>query len=1385
MIKQYNQYIYKDGQWLLVGVSDQNNFITYVLQKDGDTITLKGDDNSTSDVVIKEFSDEAKAKLENIAAGAQVNVLEGVKVNGTKLTIDGEKLVDISVPTKLSQLTNDADYVTDANYVHTDNNYTTAEKNKLAGIAASADVNTIEQIKVNNSALTPDGNKIVNITVPTKLTDLTNDNNFVTDANYVHTDNNYTTAEKNKLAGLSNYDDTEIKQQIAQAGKIDTIKVNGTAQPVVDKTVSLTIPTVPTNISAFTNDKNYQTEDEVTSLIADAVGEIQTLEYNVVGSLPTTGETGVIYLVSNGGTNPNIYDEYIYINGNFEKIGTTEIDLSGYLTKTEAGETYARKAEVAQSDWEQNDETAADYIKNRPFYEENRGIKTYLTTTSEATAGQTVGERSIFYLDDYLGEGVSIPQIGSELTVDYNGTTYTLIAEDVGNAIPQYSNMGIMLGNPSLGTGLFTSETKEDNGLPFLFMGIQAGNSIQTVMVAKEQVISSFSISGEDIFLKQIDKKFVPFDLPLEAGSQMGSVRHTSSTPENENYTIGALSFALGMSSKAPGMMATTFGAYTEANDIGAFATGRDTFANGGGSHTEGTYTFADGNNSHAEGSWSVAADGAAHAEGSSTAAIGQGAHAEGYAGETGYISPFRDISSSDYLYIPMPYISEHGSWSPHTFTQLALEVAPPKGVLAGTAWFDANDPTGYVRLVTIPCNESKFKGKTLYVTCSIGPSSSSADTQTYTPKYCVGICNEDGTSSTQLFETTEFGTLQSFQMPSSISDGQYYFYIDIYGDTNGELTERVGLKVYDFYIGGENALPASKEAWIDVDYLDKWSGYRTALVKHYVVGNHAIGDATHVEGKSTISVSDNQHVQGKYNEIDWNNKYAHIVGNGTGPNDRSNAHTVDWDGNAYYAGKVTVGTDPVDAMDVVTKQYLENNSSSYEELSIDFTNGEEYHGSGNSDVAYHTMDSAIFNNILEQLNITTGVAKEGIVLVKPITHNEEHAFCDYEIPPILATYKYYYSGVNQTGWWLDIEGNIEGMGHDPGETVTRAICISGGENLYDNSIWFRADWVLYDNVFAQLNYKPLKTYGSYKVVEEWTPGEQYYYSTLVSKDGMTYKALDDFTEEYNLQDGDYQMSPVRGSIAEVTPTEGMQIRGEGVIRPDCSFFESISNADLFNYITASGFTIPASEAIEDDIEMGVDLTTLPYNFHKIFDSSMGRVVHMISSSEDDLQDIILCIPNEYITESGKISVSIFLNEGVLASYVFYMIVMGNIVLDENGQFVSGGRMTTGNVQRMYNISFKTNDFVVDTITSVSDHFSDTFKVLKAVQNPKWELLHTHFIDGQFNDDEIIKYYDNILNKEDNEYETARTNVKPGSIIFNTKGGYKNVHFSIYLGGIG
>ena len=76
--------------------------------------------------------------------------------------------------------------------------------------------------------------------------------------------------------------------------------------------------------------------------------------------------------------------------------------------------------------------------------------------------------------------------------------------------------------------------------------------------------------------------------------------------------------------------------------------------------------------------------------------------------------------------------------------------------------------------------------------------------------------------------------------------------------------------------------------------------------------GSHAEGVSTtanskysHAEGWATKSSSECQHVQGKWNIEDTANTYAHIVGNGASNTKRSNAHTLDWSGNAWFAGTV------------------------------------------------------------------------------------------------------------------------------------------------------------------------------------------------------------------------------------------------------------------------------------------------------------------------------------------------------------------------------------------------------------------------------------------------------------------------------------------------
>lgn len=94
-----------------------------------------------------------------------------------------------------------------------------------------------------------------------------------------------------------------------------------------------------------------------------------------------------------------------------------------------------------------------------------------------------------------------------------------------------------------------------------------------------------------------------------------------------------------------------------------------------------------------------------------------------------------------------------------------------------------------------------------------------------------------------------------------------------------------------------------------------------------------AKGPYSHAEGQYTYAASGSQHVQGKFNKWDTEGKYAHIVGNGTSnaTASLSNAHTLDWEGNAWYAGKVSGGTienpAPVENdNDYVTKKYFNEN---------------------------------------------------------------------------------------------------------------------------------------------------------------------------------------------------------------------------------------------------------------------------------------------------------------------------------------------------------------------------------------------------------------------------------------------------------------------------
>lgn len=153
---------------------------------------------------------------------------------------------------------------------------TKADKSSLATVATSgkySDLTGTPTIPtVNNATLTIKRNgtavdtftanasvdKSINIAVPTKTSELTNNSNYVVDSSYVHTDNNFTTAEKTKLSGIATGAEVNVQSDW---------NITDTTSDAFIKNKP-TIPTVPTDVSAFTNDAGYQTATNVQTAIA-------------------------------------------------------------------------------------------------------------------------------------------------------------------------------------------------------------------------------------------------------------------------------------------------------------------------------------------------------------------------------------------------------------------------------------------------------------------------------------------------------------------------------------------------------------------------------------------------------------------------------------------------------------------------------------------------------------------------------------------------------------------------------------------------------------------------------------------------------------------------------------------------------------------------------------------------------------------------------------------------------------------------------------------------------------------------------------------------------------------------------------------------------------
>lgn len=191
------------------------NFATTVATQIGSKVDkVSGKGLSTNDLTAALKSNYDAAYTHSTTAhapsNAERNTIVGIQKNGTDVTINSStRKVNIIVPTKVSELTNDSGFLTQhqslANYAtKTDldgkvdkiegkdlstNDFDNTQKNNLstaythsqaAHAPLNAERNTIVTIKKNGTALSPDSSRAINITVPTKVSELTNDSGYLT-----------------------------------------------------------------------------------------------------------------------------------------------------------------------------------------------------------------------------------------------------------------------------------------------------------------------------------------------------------------------------------------------------------------------------------------------------------------------------------------------------------------------------------------------------------------------------------------------------------------------------------------------------------------------------------------------------------------------------------------------------------------------------------------------------------------------------------------------------------------------------------------------------------------------------------------------------------------------------------------------------------------------------------------------------------------------------------------------------------------------------------------------------------------------------------------------------------------------------------------------------
>ena len=484
------------------------------------------------------------------------------------------------------------------------------------------------------------------------------------------------------------------------------------------------------------------------------------------------------------------------------------------------------------------------------------------------------------------------------------------------------------------------------------------------------------------IQILKMDIEYIPtYLMPKDLGilnsisvNRIGDIGTSSAAIGYKNTASNDFTFAMGMNTTANAVAAHAEGGFTVANASYSHAEGFKSISTGQYSHVEGIVCESSGQGSHAEGYYTVASGERSHSEGCFTEAASQYQHVQG---------KYNVVDSTGaYAHIVGNGANKNARSNAHTLDwkgngwyagKLSQEGTPTENKdLATKKYVDDNKIAYTVSskvLATIPASNIKLYGEIAvnnisinkdrryyieflnnkklcsllingeigdFIICSIGNYSIEIHNNTFNISIYIDKINTSDTTDT-------FTDLVIYEEEVKCIDNKYL-------ETDLLLQNSISLGRIGDIGAGSSAIGGSVIASGISSHAEGDSSTASGYASHAEgstttasgVNSHAEGDYTtasgassHAEGYGSKASSQFQHVQGKYNIEDKDRKYAHIVGNGAGDAKRSNAHTLDWKGNGWYAGKLSQEGTPIEDKDLATKKYVDDKVTSLPQLSF------------------------------------------------------------------------------------------------------------------------------------------------------------------------------------------------------------------------------------------------------------------------------------------------------------------------------------------------------------------------------------------------------------------------------------------------------------------